>query len=169
MSAAVAIGTYVLYGKVGVCLVREQTTMSYGAGSGMYYVLCPVSDGRSSVYVPCDNVELVARMRPLLTRDEIDTLLSGADFLRMEWVDDRNERATLYRTVMGSNDRRELIRLIRCLYGRKQEKIAAGKRLSAMDEAALQESVRLLEEELSLVLEIPRGEVAAYIQSRLEQ
>lgn len=163
MSEAAKIGTYVLYGKTGVCLVKEQTVMN----GGQYYVLSPVSDSRSSVYVPLSNDELVGRMRPLLTREEIDLLLSRADEVRMEWPEDRNERATLCRGVLCGGDRKELVRLLCCLMRRKVERIEMGKRLSSMDENFLQECVRLVQEEFSMVLGIPAREVGPYIQERL--
>ena len=163
MSATAKIGTYVLYGKTGVCLVKELTTMS----GGQYYVLAPISDSRSSVYVPCDNEMLVARMRPLLTREEIDCLLSDADEVKLAWVDDRNERGLMYRTTLSSGDRKELIRLLCCLMRKKQERIDIGKRLSTMDENTLQECVRLVQEEFSMVLDIAVNEVGPYIAERL--
>ena len=165
MDHPITIGAYVLYGKTGVCLVQEKTELSFG--NGLYYVLCPVSDGRSSVYVPCDNPDLVAKMRPLLTREEIDSLLSDADDVRMDWIDDRNERSARYRQIIGSGDRRLLIRQICCLFRKKHEKQEMGKHLSAMDEAILQECMRLIDEEFSMVLEIPGSEVVNYILSRL--
>ena len=163
MNESAKIGTYVMYSKTGVCLVKEQTVM----GGGQYYVLVPVSDSRSSVYVPCDNTELVARMRPLLTREEIEGLLSAADEVRLEWVDDRAERAALYRTIVSGGDRRELIRLIGCLMRKKRERTELGKRLSSMDESFLQESVRLVQEEFSMVLGISAGDIKSYIHDRL--
>ena len=163
MSDAAKIGTYVLYAKTGVCLVKEKITMS----GGQYYVLSPIGDSRSSVYVPCDNETLVARMRPLLTREEIDALLSDADEVKREWVDDRNERALMYRAVTGSGDRKELVHLLACLMRKKQERIALGKRLSSMDETVLQDCVRLVQEEFSMVLGITAHEVGPYIQERL--
>ncbi len=163
MSEAAKIGTYVLYGKTGVCLVKEQTTMN----GGQYYVLSPISDSRSSVYVPLCNEELVGRMRPLLSREEIDLLLSNADEVRMEWLEDRNERASFCRAVLCGGDRQELVRLLCCLMRRKMERIDMGKRLSTMDETFLQECVRLVQEEFSMVLGIPTREVGPYIQERL--
>ena len=163
MSESVKIGTYVMYGKTGVCVVKEQITM----GGGSYYVLCPVGDHRSSVYVPDNNRELVARMLPLLTREEIDALLTEVDTIRMAWIDDRNERAMLYRTITGSGDRKELVRLLCCLMRKKQERLTIGKRLSSMDENFLQECVRLVQEEFSMVLGITEKEVGPYIQERL--
>lgn len=167
MSQGVQIGTYVLYGKTGVCLVQEKKSIAMGKEIGWYYVLCPVSDGRSSIYVPCDNQMLVARMCPLLTREEIEVLLSDADNQRLEWIDDRNQRITFYRTVMGENDRRMLIRLITCLFRKKHQKQEQGKRLSAVDESTLQECMRLIDEEFSIVLNIPRAQVVDYILERL--
>lgn len=167
MNQSVAIGTYVLYGKTGVCLVQEQKAIRMGKESSMYYVLSPVSDGRSSVYVPCDNTDLVARMRPLLTHDEINALLTDADEEREPWTDDRNQRGALYRSVMADGDRRRLIRVICCLFRKKHERQEMGKRLSSMDEAALQECMRLIDEEFSMVLGIPRSEVVNYILERI--
>ena len=163
MSDGTKIGTYVLYGKTGVCFVKERMTMS----GAQYYVLQPISDSRSSVYVPCGNADLVARMRPLLSHEEIDLLLSDADDVKMAWVDDRGERSMLYRAITVGGDRRELIRLICCLMRKKQERLELGKRLSSMDESTLHECVRLVEEEFSMVLDIPRHEVGLYIQERL--
>ena len=163
MSDAAKIGTYVMYGKTGVCLIKEQTTMS----GGQYYVLNPISDSRSSVYVPCDNPDLMARMRPLLQAEEIENLLSDADDVKLTWVEDRNERAMLCRTVLGGGDRKELVRLLCCLMRKKVERIELGKRLSAMDENFLQECVRLVQEEFSMVLGITEKEVGPYIQERL--
>lgn len=163
VSEAVKIGAYVMYGKTGVCLIKEKTTMS----GGQYYVLAPISDSRSSVYVPCDNAALVARMLPLLTVEEIDGLLSCADEVRLAWIDDRNERGMLYRTILGGGDRKELIRLLCCLMRKKVERLEIGKRLSTMDENVLQECVRLVQEEFSMVLGIDKSEVGPYIQERL--
>lgn len=167
MDWQVKLGDYVLYGKTGVCLVQEIKTITMGKESNRYYVLCPVSDGRSSVFVPCDNQALVAKMSPLLAREEIDVMLSDADSQRLEWVEDRNQRITFYRTVMSGNDRRMLIRLINCLYRKKHERQEQGKRLSAVDESTLQECMRLIDEEFSMVLNIPRSRVSEYILERI--
>lgn len=167
MNQTVAIGSYVLYGKTGVCLVQEKTSMLVGKEKKQYYVLCPISDGRSSVFVPCDNEALVAKMSPLLSKEEIDTLLSDADEEKLAWIEDRNQRIALYRTVMNSGDRRMLIRVICSLFRKKQERQNLGKRLSAMDESTLQECMRLIDEEFSMVLDLDRRDVVNYILERL--
>lgn len=168
MSQQFTKDSYVVYGKMGVCRVTDRQTMAVGGEKGEYYVLSPVSDARSSVYVPCDNPQLMGRMRPLLTTRQIETMLAGVDDRQIEWIDDRNERSAAFRAVVAAGDRQELMRLIRCLYGKKQEKLAAGKRLSTMDETMLQDCIRLVEEEFAIALEISRSEVASFIRQRLD-
>lgn len=167
MSQCIAVGAYVLYGKTGVCRIQEQKDIKIGKQINSYYVLAPVSDGRSSVYVPCDNAELVERMRPLLSREEIDAILTEADDERQPWMEDRNQRAILYRSAIMDGDRIRLIRVICCLYRKKHERMEQGKRLSMMDEAALQECMRLIDEEFAMVLDLPRNAVQGYILERI--
>ena len=167
MSQCITVGVYVLYGKAGVCRIQEQKDIKIGKQINSYYVLTPVSDGHSSVYVPCDNAELVERMRPLLTREKIDALLAETDNERQPWLEDRNQRSALYRSAIMDGDRLRLIRVICCLYRKKHERMEQGKRLSMMDEAALQECMRLIDEEFAMVLDLPRTAVQEYILERI--
>ncbi len=167
MNRNIKKGAYVLYGKTGVCLVEDKQEMTFGSAVGEYYVLRPVSDNRSAVYVPCDNPQLMAQMRTPMSRQELEALLDSLAGDAMPWIEDKNERLPALRAVLSTGDRRQMLLLIRCMYEKKQEKAAAGKHLSTADEMLLQEAMRLLEEEFALALEIPRAEVAAYIHDRL--
>lgn len=158
---------YVVYGKMGVCRVVDRQLLSFGGDKEDYYILAPARDPRSSVYVPCANEALMARLRPLLTGDEIDEILSRVTQADIPWTEDRGERATQFRAIISGGDRRQIVRLVRCLYTKKQEKTAAGKKLSAADEAFLQECIRLVEEEFVLALGITAEQVGDYIRERV--
>ena len=161
---------YAVYGKVGVCRVVDCRTMSFGtAGEGEYYELSPLSDPGSSLYVPVDNEKLMARLRPLMTRQEISDTLTGVPEEDVVWIDEKSQRNSRFHAIVVGGDRYKLLRLIRCLYFRKQERVAAGKKLAAADEATLQEGLRLVEEEFSLSLELPRNQVAPYICACLDK
>ncbi len=164
-------GEYVVYGKVGVCTVEGRQMLAFGAvGGGEYYVLHPQTDPGSSIYVPCENEKLTGRLRQLLTPAEIDSLLrNSSDQDELIWLEDRNERHSAFHRILTGDDRSQVLRLIRCLYTRKQEKVSQGKHLSMADEAVLMEGIRLVEEEFSVALHIPRREVEAYIRSRIEE
>ncbi len=159
---------YVVYGKMGVCQVVKCERISFGASDdGEYYVLTPMSDRRSLVYVPCNNADLMSRLRPLFSKLQIDEILQEVPESELCWIEDKNERASYFRSLMAEGDRCQLLRLIRCLYKRKQEKMIAGKMLSTSDEAMLQDCVRMVEEEFSVSLGISRDEVGAYVHNRL--
>ncbi len=158
---------HVVYGKMGVCRVVDRQRLAFGGEKEEYYILAPARDPRSSVYVPCGNETLMARLRPLLTKEEIDEILSCVAQVDVPWTEDRGERATQFRAIISGGDRRQILRLVRCLYEKKQEKLAAGKKLSAADEAFLQECIRLIEEEFVLALGIPAKQVDDYIRERI--
>ena len=169
MSARFEKDQYVVYGKIGVCRVVDRQMLSFGsAEKEEYYTLAPRHDPRSSIYVPCGNETLMARLRPLLTKDEIDTMLVHVTEEDIPWIDDRSERASSFRAILNEGDRRQLVRLVRCIYAKKREKIAAGKKLSAVDETFQQECIRLVEEEFALALDIPMSAVDEYIRDRLD-
>ena len=70
---------YVHYGAYGVCRVEDLRSMRFGPGEPLreYYVLRSVDQHGADIYVPADNAALTARMRPVLSREEIDRLLAG--------------------------------------------------------------------------------------------
>lgn len=161
-------GQYVVYGKLGVCRVTDKQVLAFGgAEKAEYYILTPLRDSRSSVYVPCENAVLMARLRALLTKDEIDTMLSQVTDEEIAWVEDRGERSKRYRAIISEGDRRQLIRLARCLYAHKKQREQTGKGLPAADDAFLQECVRLIGEEFELALGITAEQVGDYIRERV--
>ncbi len=158
-------GAYVVYGKMGVCRVKERVTMAFASmAKEEYYALAPQRDPNTTVYVPCNNETLLAKLRPLLTREEIDKLLGQVSADSIAWIEDKNERADTFRRILGEGDRRQLVQLIRCLYAHKAERVAMGKKLSSADEQLLQDCMRLVEEEFSLSLGIPKTQVGEYIR-----
>ena len=73
------IGEYVLYGAAGVMTIVDIREESIGDISRSYYVLRSASSRTDSLtFVPADNEKLVGAMRPLLTADELDRLISDA-------------------------------------------------------------------------------------------
>lgn len=69
-----AVGQTVVYGTQGVCTVREISMLKLGKTKGEYYVLSPVDDPGSTVYVPTANEKLMGKLRPVLTEKEADAL-----------------------------------------------------------------------------------------------
>ena len=134
-------GEFVRYGTSGVCVIADIESMASTDRHNIrqYYVLCPVADNGTKVFVPLDNPALLAKMHPILPREEID------------------------RAILESADPRSLMRLCCCIHRRRAQLIAEGKRLAGGDEATLKQAEKLVESEFAFSLNIPRSEVGAYI------
>lgn len=163
------IGETVLYGTEGVCRIGGTQEMKVGGKKKPYYVLKPVYREGATVFVPMDNDALLSKMRRVLSAEEIDAILRSAAEEELLWIDDPNERKQEYSRILTCGDRRELVRLIRTLYLRRQELRAVGKHLRSGDDQLLRDAEKLLNDELALVLNIPQHEVPEYIRSLLEE
>ena len=162
------INDKVLYGTDGVCVVEDIAQRTFGGVAETYYVLKPYSKSLSSIMIPVSNEHLVSRIRKLLTRDEVLSLIDRiTDENGIEWIDDQKKRREEYRAIVMRGVREELVGMINVIYehGEKQKEI--GKKIHAQDERILSDAERILYDEFSVVLGIARDEVLDYIKSRV--
>ncbi|MBQ2384996.1 MAG: CarD family transcriptional regulator [Clostridia bacterium] len=134
-----AVGDYVSYRSEGVCVVSDIRTEEFNAlgKSEEYYILAPLKDMNSVLYVPVNNEVLVAKMQPLLSADEICAL---ADELRgelMDWIDDSRARNAALREILAGGNRRELIVLVNTILDRIARSAEIGRKITAGDENTL--------------------------------
>lgn len=162
------IGETVLYGTEGVCRITEVMQMKCGGTRAEYYVLKPIYRGGATIYVPLGNERLLERMRRVLSAQEIDELLQSVTQEELAWIDDANERRQEYAKILTAGDRRDIVRLIRALYLRRQALVSVGKHLRTSDEQLLRDAEKLLNDEFALVLNIPQHEVPEYIRRHIE-
>lgn len=170
MEAKYKAGDHVRYAASGVCRVEEIKRMAVSARTDErdYYVLRPIDNSTLGIYVPVDNQAMVGNMIPVLTREEIDGIVRLAHKEALPWTEDRKERSESHREILRRCDRRELLRLISCIYLRRQELAEKGRKLSATDEATLRQAERSINNELAFVLEIEESQVSGYIRGLLE-
>jgi len=157
------------YGGSGVCVIQEIATMRFGRTREKYYVLKPVYQNASVIYVPVENQQLVSKMRPVLSREEVDRLIEGMAEIPTAWEEDPQARKASFDALLRSNECRSLIVIIKTLHAQKERRQADGKTLHVADETYLREAQRLLYDEFAGALEIQPTQVHAYIQSKLGQ
>lgn len=168
MSNQYKVGEYVKYSSNGVCLIKDIQYMSFtGDSPTKYYILSPRSNLTTVIYVPLENEALTSKMRCILTKEEIDTVLPNVDKEKISWMENRKERVERFQSIISSGDTLWLLRLVACLYQRKQQVIKTGKKFSLTDENFLQQSERIIENEFSFVLGIDPSKVKEYIQNKI--
>lgn len=159
-------GDFVNYGTQGICQVEDIRTIKPDRRSQAhdYYVLRPLHQDNASVFVPVDNQSLAARMRPVLSREEIEETIMSVKDQALLWVSDRKERTALFQKILIRRDERELLLLGSCLYTKAREN---PKGLSASDAQTLKKVESVIEQEFSFALQMHAQDVGAYIRKKL--
>lgn len=161
-------GQLVLYGIHGVCRICGIETKKVDRKKVDFYILSPLDQENACFYIPTHNEIAVSKLRPLLTRQELETLVHSPEANRDAWIVDENQRKMRYRELISSGDRAALISMVRSLLRHKQSQLSAGKKFHLCDENFLRDAQKLLSAEFSLVLQIPADEVTAYLQEHIE-
>ena len=162
-----ACGDRVVYGIHGVCSVLGLETRLVDRKMVEYYVLEPLEQPGARYYVPTQNQAAVAKLRPILTRDKLDSLLCSGDTGSDVWITDENQRKQRYRELITSTDLVALICMVRTLHRQKAALLASGRKFHLCDENFLRDAEKLLSAEFSQVLNIPPEDVAQYIQNKI--
>ena len=121
-------GEYIRYACNGVCLVDDVRLdrLTKKEPPKEFYILKPVSNPASTLFVPTGNATLVAKMSRLPDREELDALILATREEPLDWIDDRKIRLASFQTIVKECDLGQLISLVSCIYHRREDLIAAG-------------------------------------------
>lgn len=162
-----SIGDTILYGADGVCRITEISERKIGNDTLTYYILKPIYDEKSTIYVPTQNQTLLGKMKRILSEDEIYSAIESAKNCDDEWEENDIIRKELFRKTLDNANITDVIRLVRTLYLRMEKQLASGKRLRVSDEHTLKDCEKILFDELSLVLKIKRNQVQSFLKDKL--
>ena len=161
-------GDLVMYGVHGVGQITDREVRTVDRKKVEYLVLEPKGQNTSRYLVPADNPNAMAKLRPVMTRQELETLLSSDKVRRDHWIADENQRKQYYRELLGSGDRESLLQMVRTLDHHRKEQLAAGRKVHLCDENFLRDAQRLIDSEFSVVLGIQPTEVCGYVIEKLK-
>lgn len=156
----------VLYGTQGVCKVEEICDKKIGGIIIQYYVLRPVSGTNITCYVPVKNEKLVAKMRPVLSRDQVENIIDSTSDIDTIWIPDDNARKAAYQQIIYDGDRTQLVALMKTLYIHQHNQVEQGKRLHFADEQLFKEAQKLICDEFGFALNISPQQVVDYIKEK---
>lgn len=80
-----SVGEKVLYNVNGVCEITDISEKVFNNNIISYYVLKPINNGDSTVFVPVNNENLVTKMKRLMTRSQIDEIISDVSEQETQW------------------------------------------------------------------------------------
>lgn len=161
------IGDTVLYGSDGVCRIDEISERKIGKDTLTYYILKPIYNENSTIYVPAHNKALLDKMTRILSEAEVYAAIDEAKAAAYEWQEDDALRKEFFRRTIDSGNICDIIRIIRLLYTRRETQLACGKNLRVSDERILKECERIIFDEIALVLDIKRTQAQAFLEEKL--
>lgn len=157
------IGDYVICSNKGVCVVENITTLNI---SGVdkereYYILKPLYMAGSTVYVPVDSPK--ESMRKVLEREEAEKLIKAIPEIPLLVIANDKLSEQAYKDCIKTNDCEDLVRIIKTIYTRKQKRLKAGRKVTAVDAKYFHMAEDNLYGELAVALNISRQDVEGYI------
>lgn len=162
------VNNTVSYGTHGVCQIAEIGEKNLTGKSIEYYILKPVYNESSTLYVPVHNEKLTGKMRRILSVQEIRKMIQDMPYHQEDWIENENLRKTRYRELLDEGNRTELLKMLRTLYLHQQEQVSKGKKLHNTDERFFREAEKLLFDEIALVLHIKPNQVLPFILEQIQ-
>ena len=161
------INEMVSYGIHGVCKIQEIIQRDFDGKPTDYYVLKPLYDANSTVFVPVHNEKLLAKMRSVLSREEIASLLSELRKDAIEWACDNHLRHEQWSHILSDAAPAALLRMVDCLHQHKKALAEQHKKLQDADERALKTAEALIKNDFAVALDIPPDDVPPFIYSQI--
>lgn len=163
------IGDKVVYGMHGVCEVVDQEERLVDRKRVTYLALEPVGQGGSKYFVPTHNAAAMAKVRRMLSKEELAELMNSEEVRTDGWIKDENLRKQTYRELISSGDRAKLMQMAHTLYRHKASQAAAGRKCHLCDDNFLRDAEKLLIGEISIVMEMEQDQAKQYIRNKLKE
>lgn len=158
------IGDTVVYGAQGICKISGFDTKTIGKVDVKYYVLKPIFNENTAVFVPVENATLTAKMKSVLTKSQAKELILKIENIDVIKFSGENQKREQYKVVLSSNEREKLISLIKTIRLERDTRRENGKKLNINDEQTLRKAEALLYNELAFVYNVEPDDVKNIIK-----
>lgn len=162
------VGEYIIYGRSGVCKIEKVGSLdivSIEKGK-IYYTLVPVYTKESKIFTPVDNQKII--MRRVISKEKAINLIENIKDTDLLWVEDDKKREGIYKEALRKCDCKQLIKIIKTLYLRKQSRIEEGKKVLSGDEKYFNMAEENLYGELAISLDMDIDKIKNFVIERLD-
>ena len=163
------IGEYIIYGNDGVCKVEDVGVLNISGinKKRIYYTLKPVYEN-GKIFTPIDTSVF---MRSLINYEEVQQLIESIPYIKDKKCNEKNSRLLqiYYKNLLQTHECSDLLTLIAGIYEKKDKAMENGKKLGQIDNRFMKVAEGLINDEFSVVLGIPREEVAYYIKEKIKE
>ena len=163
------IGDYVIKANNGVCRVEDtlHPDLPNVDKNRLYYLLVPLDNKNSRVYVPIDTAE--NSLRRALSEEEAWEVIEKIPEVEAAWIANDKLREQTYKEAIHSCNPTALVSIIKNLYIRKKQRSEQGKKSTATDERYFKLAEDNLYAELAFALGKEKNQMRQIIAETIEQ
>lgn len=153
------IGDYIVKSMNGVCKVEDilHLNMTGADTRKLYYLLIPIEDKRAKIYMPTDTTDTT--VREAMNEDEAWELIDRIPHIEENWIDNDKLREQNYKDAVKSCNIDSIAGIVKSTYIRKKQRLAEGKKNTAVDERYLKLTENILYSELAFALKKEKTEI----------
>jgi CarD family transcriptional regulator len=162
------IGDYVVCGNKGVCVVENIAALEISGvdKERQYYILKPKYQSGSTVYVPVDSPR--DSMRHVLEKEEAQRLIAAIPEIPLLSITNEKLSEQTYRECLRTGSCEEWVRILKTICLRKEKRLKAGRKVTAVDAKYFRMAEDSLYGELAVALDMNRKELEEYIAGEVE-
>ena len=163
------IGDYVIKANNGVCRVEDtlHPDLPNVDKNRLYYLLVPLDNRNSRLYVPIDTAE--NSLRRALSEEEAWEVIEKIPEVEAAWIANDKLREQTYKEAIHSCNPTALVSIIKNLYIRKKQRSEQGKKSTATDERYFKLAEDNLYAELAFALGKEKNQMRQIIAETIEQ
>ena len=163
------IGDYVIKANNGVCRVEDtlHPALPTVDKNRLYYLLVPLDNKNSRLYVPIDTAE--NSLRRALSEEEAWEVIEKIPEVEAAWIANDKLREQTYKEAIHSCNPTALVSIIKNLYIRKKQRSEQGKKSTATDERYFKLAEDNLYAELAFALGKEKNQMRQIIAETIEQ
>lgn len=150
-------GDFVVNANNGICEITDIVTMNMSGTDKEYYLLVPINEQTAKVYIPVDTAS--QRIRLVMNKTDALELIESIKDIDEAYIENEKEREKTYKEALNSRDPKRLVGIIKTLYLRRQKRLDAGKKSTAVDDRYFKLAENHLHNELAFALERDKSEI----------
>ena len=162
------VNDVVIYGTSGVCKILDICQKSFAGTVSNYYILKPLLQNGTTVFIPTDNSRLTSKMHLTLTQDKFNCIFRSVCNKTPLRPESEQERQSKFAEILESGNREALMLMIYDLHNYQTEQRENGRRLHLADERLLNSAESLLFDEVAYVFNIDRSDAAEFVKKQFE-
>jgi len=162
------IGDTIIYTTYGICRIDDLIKKEFNGEVKDYYILKPLNDSKASLQIQVDNPITREKLRSILSKDEVLSLINQVPAIEPYWIENENERKRHFSTILRCGQRTEIIAIIKSIFEHSKGLKDKGRKLHACDEQYCKDAEKIIYEEFAYVLQMEKREVQDLMSETLK-